>query len=89
VALGVLHQASADLIEFVLLVRDKLRKKHKIASEVPVAWTGGVIEKMTIVREAFFKGLREAAAEMPIGDSSVVSLEGAIWRAQRLAASKT
>ena len=33
--------------------------------------------------------LREAAAEMPIGDSSVVSLEGAIWRAQRLAASKT
>lgn len=89
VALGVLHQASVDLIEFVLLVRDKLRKKHKIAGEVPVAWTGGVIEKMTIVREAFFEGLRKAAPEMPIGDSSVVSLEGAIWRAKRLAASKT
>jgi N-acetylglucosamine kinase-like BadF-type ATPase len=89
VALGVLHQASADLVEFVLLVREKLRKKHSIAGEVPVAWTGGVIEKMTIVREAFFKGLREAAPDLPIGDSSVVSLDGAIWRAQRLAASKT
>jgi N-acetylglucosamine kinase-like BadF-type ATPase len=85
VALGVLHQASADLIEFVLLVREKLRKKHNITGEVPVAWTGGVIEKMAIVREAFFKGLREAAPAMPIGDTSVVSLDGAIWRAQRLA----
>jgi glucosamine kinase len=87
VALGVLHQASTDLIEFVLLVRDKLRRKHNIEGEVPVAWTGGVIEKMTIVREAFFKGLHQAAPGMPIGDSSVVSLNGAIWRAKRLAAS--
>jgi N-acetylglucosamine kinase-like BadF-type ATPase len=87
VALGVLHQASTDLVEFVLLVRDKLRKKHNIDGEVPVAWTGGVIEKMAIVREAFFKGLRDAAPAMPIGDSSVVSLDGAIWRAKRLAGS--
>jgi N-acetylglucosamine kinase-like BadF-type ATPase len=85
VALGVLKQAAADLIEFVLLVREKLHKKHKIDGEVPVAWTGGVIEKMTIVREAFFKGLRDAAPAMPIGDQPVVSLEGAIWRAKRLA----
>ena len=88
VALGVLKQAAADLIEFVLLVRQKLKKKHKIAGEVPVAWTGGVIEKMTMVREAFFKGLEDAAPAMPIGDKPVVSLEGAIWRAQRLAEGK-
>jgi glucosamine kinase len=87
VALDVLNQASADLIEFVLLVRSKLLRKHKIQGEVPVAWTGGVIEKMTMVREAFFNGLREAAPNMPIGDSSVVSLDGAIWRAKRLAES--
>lgn len=86
VALGVLKQAAADLIEFVLLVRDKLKKKHAISGEVPVAWTGGVIEKMTIVREAFFKGLREAAPGISIGDKPAISLEGAIWRAQRLAA---
>jgi glucosamine kinase len=85
VAMGVLKQAAADLTEFVLLVRAKLKKKHNIAGEVPVAWTGGVVEKMTSVREAFFKGLRDAAPELPIQDKPVVSLEGAVWRAQRLA----
>src|SRR5580692_5602155 len=85
VALGVLHQAAADLVEFVLLVRGKLRRNHKIAGEVPVAWTGGVVEKMTIVREEFFAGLAAAAPEMPVGTESVVSLEGALWRARRLA----
>jgi glucosamine kinase len=85
VALGVLRQAAADLVDFVLLVRGKLRRKHGIVAEVPVAWTGGVVERMTIVREAFFAGLREAAPEMPVGSVGVVSLEGALWRAKRLA----
>ena len=85
VAVEVLRQAAADLVEFVLLVRAKLRRKHKIAGEVPVAWTGGVIEHMTLVREAFFAGLKAAAPLMPVGRESVVSLEGALWRATRLA----
>jgi glucosamine kinase len=85
VAIEVLSQAAADLVEFVLLVRAKLLRKHKIAGEVPVAWTGGIIEKMSLVREAFFAGLHAAAPEMPVGQESVVSLEGAIWRAKRLA----
>ena len=85
VAVEVLKQAAADLVGFVLLVRAKLRRKHGIAGEVPVAWTGGVVEKMAIVREAFFAGLHGAAPEMPVGTESVVSLEGALWRAKRLA----
>jgi N-acetylglucosamine kinase-like BadF-type ATPase len=85
VAVEVLRQAAADLVEFVLLVRAKLRRKHAIAGELPVAWTGGVIEHMTLVREAFFAGLQAAAPLMPVGRESVVSLEGALWRAQRLA----
>jgi N-acetylglucosamine kinase-like BadF-type ATPase len=85
VAIEVLRQAAADLVEFVLLVRAKLRRKHGIAGEVPVAWTGGVIEKITTVREAFFAGLRAAAPEMPVAQEAVVSLEGALWRARRLA----
>ena len=85
VALGVLKQAAADLVDFVLLVRSKLRRKHNIAGEVPVAWTGSVIEKMPLVRHAFFAGLRAAAPEMPVGQQAVVSLEGAVWRAKRLA----
>jgi N-acetylglucosamine kinase-like BadF-type ATPase len=86
VAVGVLQQAAADLVEFVLLVRAKLRRKHSITGEVPVVWTGGVIEKMALVREAFFAGLHAAAPEMPVGREAVVSLEGALWRARRLAA---
>jgi glucosamine kinase len=87
VALAVLQQAAADLVEFVLLVRAKLRRHHRIAGEVPVAWTGGVVEKMSIVREAFFAGLHAAAPEMPVGKEGVVSLDGALWRAKRLAES--
>ncbi|MFY9854634.1 MAG: BadF/BadG/BcrA/BcrD ATPase family protein [Terracidiphilus sp.] len=85
VAKAVLAQAASDLVEFVLLVRDKLRRKHAIEGEVPVAWTGGVIEQMTLVREAFFAGLHAAAPLMPVAQEPVVSLEGALWRAQRLA----
>jgi N-acetylglucosamine kinase-like BadF-type ATPase len=85
VALGVLRQAAADLVDFVLLVRAKLRRKHGIAGEAPVAWTGGVVEKMAIVREAFFAGLKAAAPEMRVETEPVVSLEGALWRAKRLA----
>jgi glucosamine kinase len=93
VALGVLKQAAADLAEFVLLVREKLRRKHGIAGEVPiaeypVAWTGGVIEKMRLVREAFFAALHDAAPKMPVGREAVVPLEGALWRAERLGESR-
>jgi N-acetylglucosamine kinase-like BadF-type ATPase len=86
VAAAVLRQAAADLVEFVLLVRSKLRKKHAI-DEVPVAWTGGVIEKDTLVREVFFAGLRQAAPRMPVSPDAVISLEGALWRAKKLAES--
>jgi N-acetylglucosamine kinase-like BadF-type ATPase len=85
VAREVLAQAASDLVDFVLLVRAKLRRKHNIAGEVPMAWTGGVIEHMTLVREAFFVGLHVAAPEMPVSREQVVPLDGALWRAQRLA----
>ena len=85
VAIEVLRQAAADLVEFVLLVRAKLRRKHHLAAEIPVAWTGGVIEKMALVREPFFAGLHAAAPQMPVGREAVVPLDGALWRAKRLA----
>jgi glucosamine kinase len=94
VALGILNQAAADLVANVLLVRSKLRRKHPIAagastevpeSEIPVAWTGSVIGKMPIVREAFFAGLRAAAPQMLVNAAETVALNGAVWRAQRIA----
>jgi N-acetylglucosamine kinase-like BadF-type ATPase len=87
VAVGVLRQAAADLVEFVLLVRAKLHRKHIVSGEVPVAWTGGVIAKMDLVRNAFFAGLRAAAPDMPVGTEEVVALDGALWRAKKLASS--
>jgi len=89
VAVGVLRQAASDLVESVLLVRSKLRRKHKVAGEVPLAWIGSVIGKSRIVREDFFAGLRAAAPEMPVLPKEVAGIEGAVWRAQRLAASSS
>lgn len=87
VALGVVTQAAADLADFVLLVRSKLRRKHNLTYEVPVAWIGSVIGKARLVREGFFNGLRAAVPEIPIFDHEVNGIEGAVWRAQRLAES--
>jgi len=87
VAVGILQQAAIDLVGFVLLVRSKLRGKHGIKGEVPAAWTGSVIAKMELVRDQFFAGLQAAAPEMPVGTEEVVALNGALWRAERMARS--
>lgn len=84
VARETLAQAAADLVEFVLLVRAKLRRKHQVAGEVPVAWTGGVLSHVRLVREAFFAGLKAAAPEMVVAQSPAVPLDGALWRARQL-----
>ena len=85
VALSVLKQAAADLVDSVLLVRAKLWRNHNLKAEVPVAWIGSVIGKSKLVREPFFAGLRAAAPEMPIRETEVAGIEGAVWRAQQLA----
>lgn len=85
VAAEVLRQAAADLVDSVLLVRAKLRRRHGLTEEVPVAWIGSVIGRARLVREPFFAGLRAAAPQMPVLPREVVGVEGAIWRAQRLA----
>ncbi len=84
VALGVLKQAATDLVESVLLVRSKLRRKHNIVAEVPVAWIGSVIGKSRLVREQFFAGLRAGAPGMPVGETEVAGIDGALWRAKQL-----
>ena len=85
VATRVLTQAAEDLAEFVLLVRGKLRQRHGLTEEVPVAWTGSVLEKIGFVRSRFVERLRAAAPGMPVAADGVVAVEGALWRARRLA----
>ena len=85
VAAGIMKQAAADLADTVLLVRRKLRRKHNLTAELPVAWIGSVIGKARLVREPFFAALRTAAPEMPIREQEVAGIEGAVWRAQQMA----
>ena len=85
VATRVLMQAAADLAEFILLVRHKLRQRHGLTEEVPAAFTGGVLEKMGIVRARLTELLKEAAPQMPFRQEGVVAVEGALWRARKLA----
>ena len=85
VAIAVLAQAAKDLAGFVLLVRDKLRRKHNLTADLPAAWIGSVIGKSRQVREAFFAALHNAAPAMPVATTEINGIEGAIWRAERMA----
>lgn len=80
-----LKQAGADLVDSVLLVRSKLHRKHAVSEEPPVAWIGSVIGKIRLVREAFLAGLRNAVPKIDVREKEVVGIEGAVWRAQRIA----
>jgi N-acetylglucosamine kinase-like BadF-type ATPase len=85
VATRVLLQAAADLADFILLVRQKLRQRHGITEEVPAAFTGSVLEKTDMVRARLTDLLKQAAPNMPFSQQGVVAVEGALWRAQNLA----
>ncbi len=87
VATMILRQAAEDLAESILLVRKKLCERHGLIEEVPVAWTGSVLEKISIVRNRLLELLTQAAPEMPVAQEAVVAVEGALWRARDLAAS--
>jgi glucosamine kinase len=85
VALKILHQAAQDLADFILLVRQKLQTRHNLVEEVPTAFTGSVLGKMPIARRRLTELLAKAAPEMPFQQEEVIAVEGAIYRAQRLA----
>src|ERR1700688_378592 len=74
IAAGVLQQAAADLAENVLLVREKLRRRHHLAVEVPVAWIGSVVGKARLGREPFFASLHAAAPAMPVRETTVAGI---------------
>jgi glucosamine kinase len=89
VATRVLLQAAADLADYILLVRHKLRQRYSLVEEVPVAWTGSVLEKIGMVRARLTDILKQAAPNMPFAQEGVVAVEGALWRAHRLAESRS
>jgi N-acetylglucosamine kinase-like BadF-type ATPase len=88
VAVKILHQAAQDLADFILLVRQKLHDRHHLQAEVPTAFTGSVLKRMPIVRKRLTELLSQAAPDMAFQQEEIVAVEGAIYRAHRLAATR-
>ena len=85
VALKILHQAAHDLSGFILLVREKIQTRHNSKEEVSTAFTGSVLKRMPIVRRCLTELLTESAPNMPFQQEEVIAVEGALYRAHRIA----
>jgi glucosamine kinase len=80
VARAVLEQAGDELAQQVVTAWRAMQRHGEQSARV--AYTGSVVEKVAIVRERVASAL---PAELRLNDGVVSSLEGALWRARRLA----
>jgi len=80
VALAVLEQAGDELAQQVQTAWSAMERHGEQSARV--AYTGSVIEKVAIVRERVARSL---PPELQLNEGVVNSLEGALWRARRLA----
>jgi glucosamine kinase len=56
-------------------------------SEIEVAYTGSVLERIAPVREAMVNGLKTVVPKARVREGAVDALEGALWRARKAVAS--
>ncbi len=80
-AVALLGRAGQELAEQVALVYLKMMEAGDIG-EVGVAYTGSVLERIGMVREAMVEALRESAPGAKVMDRAVDSVDGALWRAR-------
>ncbi len=78
VAAELLRRAGEELGEQVMVVWERMKAAGEEAPEV--AFTGSVLEKIAMVREAM---VGRVAWELKVRDRVVNSMEGAMWRARR------
>ena len=84
VALGVLQCAGEELAEHVGLVVAKMRTVRCEPGDVTrLCYTGSVLGKISLVREAMVERLQVSVPEMVVSPEEVDSLEGALWMARR------
>ncbi len=79
VARSLLVSAGQELAEQVLVVRDRMRKHGEDQPEV--AFSGSILEKIAIAREAMLERLGDGVV---VQLEAVNSMEGAMWRARRV-----
>ena len=80
-AVAVLERAGDELAEQVALVALKMKESGG-KGKVGVAYTGGVLEHIGLVRAAMAASLKKSSpAAFQVMDGAVDALEGALWRA--------
>jgi len=84
VALRVLERAGEELAEQASLVVRKMRAVRCQPRDISrLAYTGSVLGKISLVREAMTERLKELVPEMEVSPTEVNSLEGALWIARQ------
>jgi glucosamine kinase len=84
VALRVLERAGEELAEQVFLVVRKMRTVRCEPGDISrLGYTGSVLAKISLVREAMTERLKELVPEMDVSPTEVNSLEGALWIARQ------
>jgi N-acetylglucosamine kinase-like BadF-type ATPase len=80
-AAAVLERAGVELAEQVALVALKMKESGG-EREVKAAYTGSVLEHISLVRSAMVSALKTSAPEVTVVEGAVDALEGALWRAR-------
>jgi len=80
-AIAVLERAGAELAEQVALVALKMKESGGDGT-VDVAYSGSVIEHISLVRNAMTATLKDSSPEVKVMEQTTDPLEGALWRAR-------
>lgn len=80
-AAAVLERGGVELAEQVALVALKMKESGG-KSKVEAAYTGSVLEHISLVRSAMISALKTAAPNVTVVEGAVDPMEGALWRAR-------
>ena len=80
VARGILEDAGAELARQVSVVWDKMCAHGETAGRV--AYTGSVVEKIAVAREAMRGQIEQDCPGLSVVDGAINSMDGAMWRAR-------
>jgi N-acetylglucosamine kinase-like BadF-type ATPase len=80
-AAAVLERAGVELAEQVALVALKMKESGP-QRNIEAAYTGGVLEHISLVRSSMISALKTSAPNVKVVEGAVDSLEGALWRAR-------
>lgn len=81
-ATAILQRAGIELAEQVALVALKMKESGE-REKIIVAYTGGVVEQIALVRNSMIESLKKSTPEAEVMSSGADPLAGALWRARR------